>query len=311
MKNITLSIIIVNYNTGNLLRECLKSIVQTCDDIKYEIFVVDNNSFDNSWQAANEFPNCKLIKNKSNVGFCVANNQALKKNQSDFILLLNPDTKLTEGAIEKMIEYLQDNLKIGIMGPKVLYPNGKLQYTVFQFPTVFDIITGYLFLNKLFPKSRIFNRKNLGYWDHSEIKEVDAVSGCCLLLRRKIYEDIGGLDENLFFIDDLDFCKRAKNQGWKVVYFPKAIIYHYGAASPKRTRYAPAYFGRIGKILYFKKHHSSLAYFFVIGITFAESVLRIPLDSIFYLLKRNEASRTRLRAYINVILFILKKTHLV
>jgi len=308
MNKSLLSIIIVNYNTGPLLYKCLHSIQRNIKNIKYEIIVVDNNSTDNSWVVTNELDNCILVKNKSNRGFCIANNQALKKIQSRFILLLNPDTELTTGAIEKMLKYLNYNQKVGIVGPKVLYPNGKLQYTAFCFPTVFTIFSDIFFLNRLFPTSKIFNKKDLGYWGHNNIREVDAVSGCCLLLKKRVYDDIGGLDENLFFMDDIDFCKRTKNKTWKVIYFPKSVIYHHGGMSSSGNRYARVYFRRKSRILYFKKYYSRLTVFSITLLTFGEMVLRIPIETIIYLVKRAEENKTRLKAYFKVINFILVVT---
>jgi len=255
--------------------------------------------------ATEKLVNCTLIRNKSNAGFCSANNQVLKMVQSDFILLLNPDTKLISGTLEKMLSYLKNNPEVGIVGPKVLYPNGKFQYTAFSFPTPFSILLNVLFLDRLFSKSRIFNKQNFRYWYHREIREVDAVSGCCLLMRKKVYDKIGGLDEKLFFMDDIDFCKRAKNKRWKVIYFPKSIIYHYGGGSSKKNRFFPAYFGRKSKMEYFKKHHAKKEVFLIKIIFLVEIFFRITVDFILYITYKNIESRTRLKAYFGILKFIL------
>jgi hypothetical protein len=302
----TLSIIIVNYNTGHLVQECLESI-KTNIKIGYQIFVVDNNSSDNSWEITKNTSNCVLIKNVNNNGFCAANNQILKIIKSNFILLLNPDTRLTPGAVDKMIEYMKANPMVGIMGPKVLYPNKKLQYTAFSFPNIWTILFDIIFLNKLFPKNKIFNKKFSGRWDCNDIKKVDAVSGCCLLLRKELYDDIGGLDENLFFMDDIDFCRRAINNNWDVIYFPQSIIYHHGGMSSKGNRYAPAYFGRISKIKYFCKYQNKKEVFLLKATLFIEIILRIPVDYIYHLFYKNTESKTRLKAYFDVLNFIFKK----
>jgi len=304
MKFTNLSVIIINYNTGHLLQECLKSIHMNIKT-DYHVFIVDNNSSDNSWQVVKNFLNCSLIRNKKNVGFCKANNQILKIIKSDFILFLNPDTVLTKDAIDKMMEYLRANIEIGIIGPKVLYPNGKLQYTMFSFPTIWTIFSSALFLDKLFPKSKIFNKKDLGYLDHSKIRLVDAVSGCCLLLKKEVYNEIGRLDEKFFYMDDIDFCYRAKNKGWKIIYFPKSIIYHYGGMSSKGNRYAPAYFSRTSKIKYFHKHGTKKEVFLLKIIFLLEAIFRIPIDYIWYLTCKNIESKTRLKAYFDVLKFIL------
>lgn len=306
MDKISLSIIIVNYNTGDLLYKCLDSIKDKIKNIDHQVIIVDNASSDNSWKIVNKFLEYTLIRNEKNIGFGECNNRILKTIKSKYILLLNPDTELTEGSIEKMLEFMQTHQKVGIIGPKVLYPNGRLQRTAFLFPTVFSILLGILFLNKLFPKSKIFNKQNFGHWNYHNIREVDAVSGCCLLLRKKVYDNIGGLDEDyLFFYDDIDFCKRAKNNNWKVVFFPKNTIYHFGGGSFTTDRYIPVYFGRRSKILFFKKYHSNWSTLLVSLLTFIEVIARIPIIGILYLINKKHINKTRLRAYLDTLKFIL------
>jgi len=308
MSNIVLSIIIVNYNTSILLQKCLNSIKQTCKKINYEILIIDNNSSDDSYKIIYNYKdlNIYLIRNDENKGFPVANNQALKIAKGDYILLLNPDVELTPKTVEKIINYLSNNPQVGIGGPKVLCTNGKLQNTPIFFPNFFDIFFGVFFLNKLFPKSKIFNRSCISSYDYKESKEVDMVSGCFLLLRKKVYDEIGGLDKNLFFIEDVDFCKRAKNKGWKVIYFPSSEIYHYGGGSSKSNRYFIVYFSRRSRILYFKKYYNTLINIFVTILTLFEMLFRIPLEFIIYIITKNKKSKTRLKAYFDVIAFICK-----
>ncbi len=299
----TLSIIIVNYNTDHLLQECLESI-KTNIKIPYEIFVVDNHSSDDSWLVAKNFPNCTLIRNKENIGFCAANNQILKTIKSKFILLLNPDTRLTYEAIDKMVSYIKINHGVGVIGPKVLYPNGNFQDTAFFFPNIWIFLKDILFLNKLF---KVFGKMSSKFLKQDMPQKVDAVSGCCLLFKKDVYDRIGGLDESLFFMDDIDLCRRIKNYDWQVVYFPQSIIYHHGGMSSGGNRYAPAYFGRISKIKYFYKHHTKKEIFLVKTLIFLEVIFRIPIDYLQYLLNKNIESKTRLKAYFDVLKFIFKK----
>ena len=308
MSNIVLSIIIVNYNTSVLLQKCLNSIRQTCNEINYEIIMVDNNSSDDFCKIMSNYKklNIHLIRNNENKGFPVANNQALKFAKGDYILLLNPDTELTPKAVKNIINYLLNNPKVGIVGPKVLCYNGKLQNTPIFFPNFFDTFFGVFFLNRIFPKSKIFNRTCIYPYNYKKNKEVDMVSGCFLLFRKKVYDDIGGLDENLFFREDVDFCKMAKNKGWKVIYFPSSEIYHYGGGSSKRNRYFVVYFSRKSRILYFKKHHKTSTNIFITTLTFFEMLFRIPLEFIIYIITKNTKSKTRLKAYFDVIAFIYK-----
>ena len=308
MSNIVLSIIIVNYNSSDLLKKCLNSIEQTCKEINYEIIIVDNNSSDDFCKIVSNYKelNIHLIRNKKNKGFPVANNQALKFAKGDYILLLNPDTELTPKAVKNIINYLSNNPKIGIVGSKVLCYNGKLQNTPIFFPNFFDIFFGVFFLNRIFPKSKIFNRTCIYSHNFKKNIEVDMVSGCFLLFRKKVYYEIGGLDENLFFREDVDFCKRAKNKGWKVIYFPSSEIYHYAGGSSKNNRYSVVYFSRKSRVLYFRKYYSILTNILITSLTFFEMLFRIPLEFIIYIITKNTKSKTRLKAYFNVIAFICK-----
>lgn len=302
MEQPLLSIIIVNYNTGDFLKKCLASVKRYVPRHLAQVFIVDNCSTDESFKPAYQYPEYTLIKNKKNTGFCEANNQVLQTIKTKYAVLLNPDTELTKRTFERMIAFMEKSPKIGVIGPKVLYPDGRLQLTAFSFPSLMSAITSPLLLDKLFPHSKIFNKRYLGHWDHKDIKEVDAVSGCCLFLRKKVYDQIGGLD--LLFLDDIDFCKRAKDKGWQVVYFPKSKIYHFGGGSFMQNRYVPVYFTRTSQIKYFKKYHGSNSACFVSFIILMEILCRLPIETILYAVKKQKINQSRLQAYGGILKFI-------
>jgi len=252
-----LSIIIVNYNAGHYLENCLKSIYAETKKIPFDIWVVDNNSKDASVSMVRRnFPEVNLIENKENAGFARANNNAICKCTGDYVLLLNPDTLVLENAIEKMVKFMDENPQTGIAGCKVLNEDRTLQLACrrsIPSPGVaFFRLTG---LGKLFPNSKRMAKYNLTYLNPDEANEVDAVSGAFLMIRKKVIDKIGKLDENFFMYgEELDWCLRTKKAGWKVIYYPDAEIVHYkGECSKSNSRKAAFEFYR-SMFLFHKKH---------------------------------------------------------
>jgi len=234
-----LAIVIVSYNVGNYLKNCLDSVKKTAQNLDPEIIVVDNNSTDNSLQIlAREFPEVKVIANSRNYGFAKGANLGMKKTQAEFILLLNPDTLVSECAITSMLEYMQSRPEIGILGPQLLDPDGSLQHSCRSFPSWSVYFSNrQSLLNRFFPSNRWSNQYLLKQIDHSKIQEVDWITGCCLLLRKKMLEEIDYLDEDFFmYIEDVDIAKRAKAKNWKVVYFPSAKLVHFKSKSVLQNR---------------------------------------------------------------------------
>lgn len=231
MTTVELSIIIVNWNTCNLLRQCLKSIYQITENINFEVFVVDNASSDKSVQMVqNEFPQVKIIANKKNLGFAKANNQAIKQSQGEYILLLNPDTIVLSNAISKSINFLKNNPKVGILGCKILNPDNTWQPSCRTFPTIISQIVILLKLHNLFP--HLIKKYLMLEMDENKIQEVDQVMGAFFLIKKEVIEKIGYLDDKYWiWFEEVDFCQRAKRAGFKTYYFPEAQIIHYKAQS--------------------------------------------------------------------------------
>lgn len=265
-----LSIIIVNYNSKELLKNCVDSIYAQSMNIPFDVWIVDNNSSDDSLKAVEtNYPQVNIIKNKENLGFAYANNQAILKTRADYILLLNPDTVVTDNALEKMVKFMKNNPDVGIAGCRILNEDGSLQLACRRsIPTpkvAFFRLTG---LSKLFPKSKTMAQYNLTYLDPDETHEVDAVSGSFLMIRKSVIDDIGMLDERFFMYgEELDWCLRAKQNGWKVIYYPRAQITHYkGQCSKSNSRKAAFEFYR-SMYLFHKKHfapdHSLLTNYFI------------------------------------------------
>ena len=253
----TLSIVIVNYNTEKLLRGCIESVYAGANGTPLDIWVVDNHSRDNSVAMIKSlFPMVKVIENPSNIGFSRANNMVVSQSRSDFILLLNPDTLVIGDAIERVAKFMREHPEVGIAGCKVLNRDGTLQLACRRsIPTpevAFYRLTG---LSRLFPRSRVMAKYNMTYESPDRTHEVDAVSGAFLMIRRKVVEEVGQLDERFFMYgEELDWCLRTKRAGWAVMYYPEAQIVHYkGESTKSNSRKAALEFYR-AMYLFHKKH---------------------------------------------------------
>ena len=250
-----LSIIIVNYNTKDLLRGCIDSVLQYTTDIKYEIIVVDNNSSDGSTNMLKEeYKAIRLIENAKNVGFARANNQGMSIASGQFILLLNSDTVLLDNVLIKLVNFLKVNKQVGIVGPKVLNEDKSLQFSFGKFPGIKAELERTFFLEYRLTRMRMQNDLRLSA---NVPFSVDWVSGCCFMIRREVYEKIGGLDEQFFlFNEEVDWCLRVKKAEWLVFYVPKCEIIHYGGKSTQKNYYIFIKSRYHSRLLFFKKHYS-------------------------------------------------------
>jgi len=266
----SLAIVIISFNVRKLLQECLESIYRQTRRTRFEIWVIDNNSRDDSVAMLKQsFPDVHLIENKENLGFTRANNQAIAQCRSDLVLLLNPDTLIQDGALDKMVQFMDEHPEVGVSGCRVENPDGSLQLACRRsIPTpqvAFYRMTG---LSRLFPNSKVMAKYNLTYLDPNQPHEVDAVSGAFLLIRKSVVDRIGMLDETFWiFGEDIDWCIRAQRAGWKVMYYPGARILHYkGIGCSTNSRKTNYEFYR-AMYLFHKKHfaqdHSPITNFLI------------------------------------------------
>lgn len=228
-----LSIVTANTNEKHFTLPMLESVYQTVKKaLPFEFWIVDNNSQDGSVEAIREkFPQVNLICNTKNAGFTEANNQAIRTCRGEYIFCLNPDTVVYENAVDRLVEYLDQHPDVGIVGSKLLNPDGTLQSSARNFMT-----TKRLILQHILPWSKISRKLagkiSLAYWDHDQTRPVDWVLGASLMIRRKCLDDIGLKDEAYFiFHEDSDWCFQAWKAGWKVVFVHDAEIIHYGSAT--------------------------------------------------------------------------------
>jgi len=233
-----LTIIIVNYNVKEFLEQSIISIKKSCKAIQYELFIVDNASSDGSVELIRrKFPEIDLIANTENRGFAAANNQAIKQAQGDYILLINPDTIVQEDSFSVILDFFKKQPDCGMVGCKIMNPDGSLQLACRRsFPTPWVAFTKIIGLSKLLPNSKLFGRYNLTYLNPDETYEVEAISGSFMFVRREVVDDVGYLDESFFMYgEDLDWCFRIREAGWKIYYVPKTKIIHFKGESSKKS----------------------------------------------------------------------------
>ena len=230
MAGIDVSVCMVSLDSGKVLQACLDSLPAAIAPLSYEVILVDNASSDGTPEVleARASAGLRLVRNGRNVGFTRATNQAIELSSGRHILWLNNDTLLTPGALGALSGYLDENPRAGIVGPKVLNPDGTFQPQCRRgLPTPWAALSYRLGLNRLFPRRAAFGRYLLSDRPVDEACQVDAVSGCCLMARRQVLDDIGPLDEDYFgFGEDIDWCFRAKERGWEVWYRPESVIVH-------------------------------------------------------------------------------------
>ncbi len=255
--SIQLSVIIVNYNVRHFLEQALRAVQKASENLRVEVFVVDNNSVDDSLEMLSSlFPNIKLIANQENVGFSKANNQAIQKATGKYILLLNPDTVVEEDTFEKCLSFMDSHPKVGGLGVKMIDGSGKfLPESKRGFPSPFVAFCKTFALSKLFPKSKLFNHYHLGYLDKNENHPVEILSGAFMWIRKSVLDKIGALDEQFFMYgEDIDLSYRILQAGYKNYYLADTTIIHYKGESTKKgsLNYVKVFYNAM--IIFAKKH---------------------------------------------------------
>lgn len=295
-----LSVVVLNYNTRELLKDCLRSIETSNDGLDVQLIVVDNASPDGSAAMVREtFPGVHLIENSENVGFTRGNNQGIEAAEAPYILVLNQDTVIKPGALGGMLRYMESNPRTGIVGPRLVDGSGEYQQSCHYF-TLLKARYALLFLMTMMGSSGIESlgmSTNPNNGDEAPA-EVDWVYGACMLVRRELLESVGPFDENIFaYGEDMEFCYRAHKDGWRVVYLPEAEIIHYGNRSGIQV------FGdeegyrmlrlRLSNLDYFLRKHFNAAHSAIIRLLMGMGSLVIagPLGLMGYAVKKEELKR--------------------
>ena len=258
---VDLSIIIVNWNTKEYLLHCIDSILQKKGSIPMEIIVIDNGSRDRSGEEVKrQFPGLRLIENGRNLGFAKAVNQGLRVSSGRYLLLLNPDTQLREGAIENLVSFMESHAEAGVAGAQLLKGDGSKQNSIANFPSLTTELLNKNLLRRLFPKKFPGKEK-----DYPEPIEVDSVIGACMMVRRDALDQVGLLDEDYFlFLEETDWCYRMKRAGWKIYHVPQAQVHHFqGKSAETVKKRARVEFYR-SRYHFFKKNRGHLQWFLLL-----------------------------------------------
>jgi GT2 family glycosyltransferase len=257
--NTLISVVIVTWNGKRYALECLASLRENTGSLPLEVIVVDNHSTDGTLEEIRKlFPEVILIENDSNLGFAKANNIGLAMARGRYLCLINSDVVVPPGCVENMMSFMEGNSDIGMLGPKMRAPNGGVGHSVMQLPTVWNTLCSSLGLHNIVPKSKIFGGFLMNDFPYDSIADVEVLTGWFWMIRRRAFEDVGGLDEQFFMYgEDIDWSYRFHKANWRVVFFPQSEALHYGAASSAQSPTRFYVEMRRANLQYFLKHYGN------------------------------------------------------
>jgi GT2 family glycosyltransferase len=288
-----LSVVIVGWNARHYLELCLESLAAAPLRRSLEILVVDNASTDGSAEMIEaRFPYVNLIRSTENLGFAKGNNVAIRQCQGRYIALVNPDVIVFPGCLDALADFLDQNPKVGNVGPRVFNPDMTMQSTCRRFPTLWNNFCSATALASKFKGSRLFAGEHMFYFPHDRTLAVDVLVGCFSMIRREAFEAVGLLDEDLFMYgDDVDWCRRCWNAGWEVIFYPGAQAIHDRGkiTAPYPVRFAVAQQRSV--IHYWKKHHSLLGVLGIRGIILFHHLLRYTVASLSILARSRQTAQ--------------------
>jgi N-acetylglucosaminyl-diphospho-decaprenol L-rhamnosyltransferase len=266
LKNITdtgfdLSIVIITWKMKNLLKSCLDSIYKYTKGVKFEIILIDNKSDDGTVEMIEkDFPEIRLVKNESNRGVAPARNQGLGLVKGKYILILDADIELIEDSISQLFDYMEKNSSCGLVGSKLVDPNGLCQYSCKRFPTFLSLVYRRFEHLDFVRNSRTLQFHIMKEWDHNSISDVDYLIGACQFFRKDVIDKIGFYDQNIFYgPEDIDFCLRIWKAGWSVVYYPLTSMIHREQRITKKKLISVLTIKHLLGILYiFKKYKGKI-----------------------------------------------------
>ena len=281
-----LSIVIVNWNTREYLGACLGSIEANPPGSEYEAVVIDNASSDGSAEMVREcFDRVILMENAQNVGYAEGNNQGIRRSRGEFVLLLNPDTEVKPGALDALLGFAREHSDAAAVGCRLVGPDGKAQGSCRSFPDALGVFFEYTGLSRVFPKSRRFGSYRMTYFRYNREAEVDQPMGSCLLLSRKAVDEVGMFDKDFtIFFNEVDWCYRAKQKGWKVYFTPDAEVLHHGGASTRQAKADMAGESHRAMQEFYRKHYRGHlcwpVYWFIMAAISVNSFFASRLKSI-------------------------------
>lgn len=277
-----LSVIIVTWNSESEIEECLISIIENSKELSFEIIIIDNNSSDGTINKINlnieKNPGIiRLIRNKENSGFTKACNQGIGISHGEKILLLNPDTKIINSSLNKLSEKLDENENTGVTAPQLLNSDGSIQSSCRSFPDYLKMFCELTFLSVIFKKSNLFNGWKMGGFDHSIERYVDQPMGAALMIKSGVLKKTGNFDGQFcMFFNDVDLCKRIKDKGYGIIFYPEAKMYHIKGVSIYKDRERMIKIWTGDCLKYFRKHNYNFILYFLLYISLKiSSILRI------------------------------------
>ncbi|NMB81917.1 MAG: glycosyltransferase family 2 protein [Ignavibacteria bacterium] len=282
LPQIDVSIIIVNFNSFQMLEKCLNSIFSFCNSTTNEVILVDNASTEGDIETiTNKFSNLTLIKNRTNIGFAAANNKALTYAKGKYSLFLNNDTLFTEDSIKVVFDFVEKYSGKLFVGVQLLNSDGTKQESVVQFPSIWNGFTENFFLYKLFPKSKLFNKYYQNYNDYKNPVEVDVIRGAFMFCPTHELKKLNGFDDRFFFYsEETDLCKRFKDNGGKIIFYPDTSIIHYGGATADSNLWFKFKNQTVGKIQYYQKHFTGMNFILSLLLHWIGLLLRFILFTI-------------------------------
>jgi GT2 family glycosyltransferase/glycosyltransferase involved in cell wall biosynthesis len=304
-----LSAVIISYNTREMTLRCLRTLEEELVGIEAEVIVVDNASKDGSVEAIRaEFPAICVIASPTNDGFGAANNQAMRKARGQHFLLLNSDAFPRPGAIGKLIEYLDAHPEAGAVGPRLLNEDGSLQRSCYRFPTPLQCWAENLWISSLFPQHPWFG--DYRRWAHDSERDVEWIVGACLLVRRKVVDQVGGFDERFFmYAEETDWQRRMRDAGWRIAFTPAAEVVHLGGASgaAEKARVNRNFFDSLDR--YERKHHGLAGLVLLRGAMVIGCGLRAALWSCTWLFQPQRRAAASAKTRLHSWLFLRQATH--
>jgi GT2 family glycosyltransferase len=295
-KEINVSIIIVNYNSFDLLNHCLESINYFTETVNYEIIVVDNNSDQNGLgKIISNYPGVRFIRNTENLGFAKANNIGLTYASGKYILFLNNDTYFIENSLKKILDFAEDIENDAFIGCRLLNKDGSNQISLVNFDNILNSFGENFFLYLLFPGNKVLNRYHYNYKKTDFPFEVDIIKGAFMFCSANAVKRLGGFDTRFFFYgEESDICMRFKKQGGKIFFYPGTSVYHVGGVTVERDQWFKFKYQNIAKIKKFQKHYKGIEFIFLIILHYIGLILRIPLYFIsgLFLFNKNKLSQS-------------------
>lgn len=255
-----LSVIIITWNSEDEISACVESVISNSEKIKPEIIIIDNNSSDSSFEIINKinYSNLHTYKNESNLGYTKAVNQGVRFSKGNFILLLNPDTVLGEGTLDKLSEFLQNNPAYDACAPKMLNHDGTVQHSIRNFPSYWDMFCQFSLLGYIFSGTKLFGHWKMKYFDYSDSADVNQPMAAALMMRSSAADKNNCMDERFeMFYNDVDLCKRIIDSGSKIRYISDAAVTHGHGVSVNKARIRMIKIWNKDCVKYFEKHHKN------------------------------------------------------